>query len=102
MISMLGCWPASTSLGDRMHMEQSFVGNVLSSIAMMPPIEGPLSIRYALNPDSARSSAACIPPIPPPTTRTEPLSAIFLLYFAFVAPDERFVVLVHALLYLLY
>ena len=50
-------------------MEQSFVGNTLSNRAILPPIEGSFSTRYTLKPISARSSAACIPATPAPTTR---------------------------------
>ena len=35
---MFGCLPAATSFGDSMHIEQSFVGKVLSSWAILPPI----------------------------------------------------------------
>ena len=45
MISMFKCLPHSTSLGERMHMEQSFVGNVLSSCAMCPPMLEHLGIQ---------------------------------------------------------
>jgi hypothetical protein len=37
---MFGCRPTSTSLGERIHMEQSLVGKVLSSWAMWPPMLG--------------------------------------------------------------
>ena len=37
MISTFRCLPTSTSLGERVHIEQSFVGKVLSSWAMWPP-----------------------------------------------------------------
>jgi hypothetical protein len=43
--SMFGCRPTSTSLGERIHIEQSFVGNVLSSWAIWPPIDGSFSTR---------------------------------------------------------
>ncbi len=43
--SMLTCRPTSTSLGARIHMEQSFVGNVLSSWAITPPMAGDFSTR---------------------------------------------------------
>src|SRR4030042_1250251 len=43
--STLGCLPAPTSLGARMHMAQSLVGNVLSSWVMTPPMVGSLSMR---------------------------------------------------------
>src|SRR3990170_4980852 len=36
--STLGCLPAPTSFGARMHIEQSFVGNVLSNCAIVPPM----------------------------------------------------------------
>ena len=43
--SMFGCRPTSTSLGERIHMEQSLVGNVLSSWAICPPMLGSFSTR---------------------------------------------------------
>ncbi len=43
--SMFGCRPTSTSLGEMIHMAQSWVGKVLSSWAMAPPMEGLLSSR---------------------------------------------------------
>ena len=43
--SMFGCRPTSTSLGARIHMEQSLVGKVLSSCAMWPPMLGAFSTR---------------------------------------------------------
>jgi len=43
--SMLTCRPTSTSLGARIHMEQSLVGNVLSNWAMTPPMAGDFSTR---------------------------------------------------------
>ena len=39
---MFGCRPTSTSFGERIHMEQSLVGKVLSSWAMWPPDAGRL------------------------------------------------------------
>src|SRR4030042_1403143 len=75
---MFGCLPAVTSFGARIHMEQSFVGNVLSSCAMVPPMLVDSSRRYTLKPESARSKDACMPATPPPTTRTAPtFSSIF-------------------------
>ena len=85
IISISLCLPISTSFGAIIHIEQSFVGNVLSSCDIVPPIQGFFSTRYTFIPDSARSSAACIPPIPPPRTSTEPiflvLSSIFTASF---------------------
>ena len=40
MISMLGCELTSYILGASMQIEQSLVGKVLSSRAMVPPIDG--------------------------------------------------------------
>jgi hypothetical protein len=51
-------------------MEQSIVGNVLSSWAILPPMLGDFSTRYTLIPRLATSKAACIPAMPPPITRT--------------------------------
>src|SRR3990172_159368 len=56
--SMLGCLWHSRNFGDSMHMEQSFVGKVLSSWAILPPMAGALSARYTLKPVLARSRAA--------------------------------------------
>ena len=44
-ISIFGCRPTSTSLGERIHIEQSLVGKVLSSWAIWPPMLGPFSTR---------------------------------------------------------
>src|SRR5512137_1736092 len=55
-----------------MHIEQSFVGKVLSSWAIVPPMLGVPSSMYTLYPESARSRAACMPAGPPPTMRTAP------------------------------
>ena len=41
--SMFSCRPTSTSLGARIHIEQSLVGKVLSSWDMTPPMAGDLS-----------------------------------------------------------
>jgi hypothetical protein len=43
--SIFGCRPTSTSLGERIHMEQSLVGKVLSSWAIWPPMLGAFSTR---------------------------------------------------------
>src|SRR4030042_3470669 len=91
--SMLGWRPASTSLGARMHVEQSLVGKVLSSCAIAPPIDGLLSPRDTLNPASARSSAACVPAMPPPTTSTAPTWS----FMAILCSSERAVVRVQSL-----
>src|SRR5574341_639991 len=48
--SMFGCLPVSTSLGERMHMAQSFVGKVLSSWDITPPMLGLDSMRYVAKP----------------------------------------------------
>ena len=39
---MLGCRSHSMNLGDSMHIEQSLVGKVLSSCAILPPMVGRL------------------------------------------------------------
>src|SRR3972149_11024897 len=46
--SMFGCLPASDILGASMQIEQSIVGKVLSSCAILPPILGSRSTRYTL------------------------------------------------------
>src|SRR4030042_3670427 len=43
---ILRCCPHSTSFGLRMHIEQSFVGKVLSNWGIVPPMAGDLSTRY--------------------------------------------------------
>ena len=45
------CRPTSTSLGLMVHIAQSFVGKVLSSCAMCPPMADLFSTRYTLKPD---------------------------------------------------
>jgi len=69
---MFGWRPNSTSLGEMIHIAQSLVGKVLSNSAITPPTPVLFSTTCTLNPESAKSRAACIPAIPPPTTRTEP------------------------------
>jgi len=73
---MFGCLWTSTIFGERMHIEQSFVGNVLSSCAICPPMVGSRSTRCTVTPWFARSSAAWIPATPPPMTTTS-LMGIF-------------------------
>ncbi len=41
---IFGCLPAATNFGERIHIEQSFVGKVLSNWAIFPPKEGLFSI----------------------------------------------------------
>ena len=65
--------PTSTSLGEMIHMAQSLVGKVLSSWDMTPPMPALFSTMWTKNPEFARSRVACIPAIPPPTTRTDPM-----------------------------
>src|SRR4030066_2533011 len=72
MRPMLWCLPVATSFGAMMHIAQSFVGKVLSSWAIVPPMLACFSTRYTLYPESAMSRADCNPEMPPPTTRTEP------------------------------
>ncbi len=71
---MLGCLPISTIFGAAVQIEQSLVGNVLSNFTIDPPIEGDLSNNTTLNPLSATSRAACIPPIPAPIMSTSRFS----------------------------
>ena len=59
---------ASTIFGVMMHWEQSSVGKVSESWAMWPPMEGSRSTRSTWWPQSAMSSAAWMPAIPPPMT----------------------------------
>src|SRR5208337_4500569 len=44
--------------------------------AMTPPMAGLRSARYTLMPPLARSRAACMPPIPPPTTMAAPTGGV--------------------------
>jgi hypothetical protein len=76
-ISMSLCRPISTRRGAMVHIAQSLVGKVLSSCAMTPPMAGPRSAKYTLMPPLARSRAACMPPIPPPTTRAAPTGGVW-------------------------
>src|SRR3990170_1247821 len=72
-ISILGCRSTSDIFGASMQIEQSSVGKFLSRTAIIPPIVASFSTRTTRAPASARSSEACIPAIPPPTTSTESL-----------------------------
>ena len=58
LISTLGWRPTSTSFGDNIQAEQSFVGKVLSSCAMTPPMLIPFSTRYTFIPELAKSRDA--------------------------------------------
>ena len=42
---IFSCLPVATSFGDSMHIEQSFVGKVLSSCDIVPPMLGVVSRR---------------------------------------------------------
>src|SRR5512136_2922924 len=68
---VLGWLKQSAILGARMHIEQSFVGNVLSSWAILPPMLGVFSTMWTIIPLSARSRSAWIPATPPPITITD-------------------------------
>ena len=68
--SMLRLSATSTIFGERVHVEQSRVGKVLSSWIILPPMEGPSSSIVTWTPHEASSRAAVMPAIPPPTTRT--------------------------------
>ena len=56
-----------------MHMEQSFVGKVLSNLAIIPPMLAVSSTRYTLLPYLAAFNAALIPAIPAPIIKMESL-----------------------------
>src|ERR1017187_4412025 len=43
---------------------------------MPPPMAAPRADKYTLMPPAARSRAACMPPIPPPTTRAAPMDCV--------------------------
>jgi len=79
--SMFMCRPTSTSFGEIIHMAHSLVGKVLSSWAIVPPMAGEASTRYTKKPLDARSKAACIPAMPPPTTITAPTVSRFGSWF---------------------
>src|SRR4030042_168837 len=51
---VFGWLKQSAIFGARMHIEQSFVGKVLSSCAILPPMLGVFSTRWAIIPLSAR------------------------------------------------
>lgn len=74
------CRPTSTSLGEIIHMEQSLVGNVLSSSLITPPMAEDFSTRWTKKPESAKSREACIPAIPPPITITDPKTLLAMKY----------------------
>ena len=76
---ILGCIEASTIFGVRMQAEQSNVGKVLSSWAILPPILGCFSTISTLYPASAISRAVWIPAIPPPITKA--------LFSTWLSPD---------------
>ena len=67
---MFGWFLTADIFGVSMHAAQSSVGNVLSNIAMCPPMVGSRSTSVTFFPALASVSAACIPEIPAPTTRT--------------------------------
>ena len=75
---MFSCCAQSTMRGVRMQAEQSMVGKVLSSLAMVPPMVVSFSTMVTLRPASARSSAACMPATPPPMTSTSLLTSTSL------------------------
>ena len=66
---MLGFWLTSVIFGVTIQEAQSRVGNVLSSIAILPPTVTFFSTISTGKPASAISRAAVIPAIPPPITR---------------------------------
>src|SRR5512138_1088397 len=62
-------WCATSAMrGVQMQLEQSSVGKTLFRPTMTPPMEGCRSTSSTSKPWLARSSAACIPAIPPPIT----------------------------------
>ena len=65
---MFGWLATSTIFGVMMHWEQSSVGKVSESWAMWPPMEGSRSTSSTWWPQSAMSSAAWMPAMPPPMT----------------------------------
>ena len=83
---IFGWRPHSTSLGAMMHMAQSLVGKTLLYCGMAPPMAPVCSTRWTKYPESARSSAACMPEMPPPMTMTAPT---MVLSFAPVAAPAR-------------
>ena len=88
-ISTLGYPPSPNrrqplSLGEIIHIRQSWVGNIVSNWDITPPMPGFLSTRYTLNPESAKSIEAWMPPIPPPMTSTDPIFLSFLVDKLFI------------------
>ena len=74
---MLICRPTSTSLGEIIHIAQSLVGKVLSNWDMTPPMAELRSTKInVIAAELARSRAACIPAMPPPTTITAPVGCV--------------------------
>src|SRR5512136_1441006 len=67
---VFGWLKQSAIFGAKMQIEQSFVGNVLSSWAILPPMLGVFSTMWTIIPLSARSRDACMPATPPPITMT--------------------------------
>ena len=63
-----------------MQEEQSSVGKVLSTRAMLPPMVGSRSTRVTGMPASAMSMAAWMPAMPPPMTRTSWVTDTMLLW----------------------
>ena len=68
--SRWSCLVVSDKCGDTVHKSQLLVGKVLSSWVINPPMEYDLSMSITFLRDSAKSSAARIPPTPPPITST--------------------------------
>jgi hypothetical protein len=67
---ILGWARTEDIFGVRMQAEQSSVGNVLSNLAMWPPMVASRSTRKTFLPALARVRAAWMPAMPPPTTST--------------------------------
>ena len=68
-ILMFAFWLTSVIFGVTIQEAQSNVGNVLSSIAIFPPMVTFFSTMSTGKPASAMSRAAVIPAIPPPMTK---------------------------------
>ena len=61
----------TSEAGDCIQIAQSSVGKNRPARAAKPPRNGSFSTKSTSNPKSVRSTAACIPAIPPPMTRTD-------------------------------
>ncbi len=86
---MLGWRPTDTILGVSIQAAQSSVGNVLYKRDICPPMDGSLSTRNTCFPESANRSAASMPAIPAPTTRTACFTSTWRISRGTCQPTRR-------------